>query len=196
MPALAHPLATVEEYFALEQASQDKHEFYHGRITAMAGGSLNHSVISGNAITELNLALRATGGKCLVLNSDMRLAVKVGAHYTYADAVVVCGKPAYHPKRRDTITNPVLIVEVPSPSTERVDRGRKSVDYRKVPSLQEYLLLSQFEPRAELYRRQPDGSWQVQDWNGLEAVVELESAGIPLRLAEVYRNVEFETEEG
>ena len=190
MSALAHPLASVEEYFALEDASPDRHEYYRGRILAMAGGTYDHGAIGANVIGELRLALK--GKACQVVTSDVRLAASTGTHYTYTDAMVVCGKPVYAGQRRDTVLNPTVVVEVLSPSTERSDRGRKLTDYQKLDSLREYLLVSQIEPRAESYRRQPDGTWAYREWRGLEATVTLESVDAQLRMSEIYEKIEFE----
>ena len=194
MSAQQTPLPTVEDYLAFDRTSDGKYEFYRGQITAMAGGSPNHSQIIAAVTALLWLALRQR--PCRVFTTDARLAADSESHYTYPDVMVVCGELRFIDPRRDTMNNPALIVEVLSASTERADHGRKFADYRKLESLSEYLLLSQFEPRAELYRRQPDGSWSLIEWTGLDAIVTLESIQTQLRLAEVYEKVAFEPEAG
>ena len=126
MSALAHPLATVEEYLAFDDATPGRHEYYRGYILAMAGGTYRHGVVSGNVITALNNALE--GKPCSVTTSDVRLAVDLESHYTYPDVMVVCGEPVFTTRSAHTVRNPVVIVEVLSPSTERADRGRKFTD--------------------------------------------------------------------
>lgn len=192
MSALAQPLATVDEYFALETASAVRHEYYRGHVIAMAGGSFFHGVIIGNVTRELGN--RLLEGPCRVIPTEVRLAAEFDAHYTYPDVQVVCGKPVYQIGRPHTITNPVVLVEVLSPSTERADRGRKFADYRKLTSLREYMMVSQFEPKVELFRRGADGVWILLEFSGLDALVSLESLGIAVPLAEIYRKIEFEPE--
>jgi Uma2 family endonuclease len=108
---------------------------------------------------------------------------------------VVCGDTAFSDKHRDTITNPVLLVEVLSPGTEMTDRVRKLEGYQAIPSLDEYLLVSQFKPRVELYRRQSDGSWSYHVSQGLDGRITLQSVSAELNLADVYSQIEFATSE-
>lgn len=170
MAAPSIPFVTVEEYLEFERNAEQKHEYYRGRILAMAGGSPNHSLISASLAALLWNATRGT--TCQVFNSDLRLAVDQASHY-----------------------NATLICEV-SPSTERADRGRKFTDYQHISSLREYLLVSQFDPCVELFRRQPDGKWSYEKIEGLHASVRLESIGAELKLLEIYEKVEFEPEAG
>lgn len=184
---------TPEEYLAAEEKSEIRHEYYRGVMMAMAGGSTMHALIGANVTAALNLALRR--GPCRVYSSDARVAAAGdGSHFTYADVVVECSAPRLNPGWHQTLTSPVLIVEVLSPSTERADRGRKAIDYRRLESLREYLLVSQFEPRVELYRRTPSGAWELHDFTGLDAVIPLTSVDCTLALADVYDKVIFEPE--
>ncbi len=107
---------------------------------------------------------------------------------------VICGEPVFQRGRSRTVMNPVLIVEVLSPSTEAVDRGRKFADYRKLPTLREYVMISQYEPRVEVYRLGLGGQWTLFEYLGLEKGVQLESPGIELAVTEIYRRVNFEPE--
>jgi len=129
--------------------------------------------------------------RCLVTPSDLRVWVAPAGLYTYPDVVVVCGEPRYADDRRDTLLNPLLIIEVLSPSTEAYDRGFKSAQYRALESLQEYALVSQSEPRAEVFRPQPGGHWLLSEFVGLEAVCRLEGVDVSVALSEVYDNVIF-----
>ncbi len=193
MAAPSLRLLTPEQYLAAEEKAETKHEYYRGMMLAMAGGSTVHSQIGTSVAAVLWTALRR--GPCRVYTSDARVAAAGdGSHFTYADVVVACGELRGDNRWRETLMSPVLIVEVLSPSTESADRGRKAIDYRKLESLREYLLISQFEPRVELYRRTPGGAWELLDFTGLDAVIPLASVDCTLALADAYDKVIFEPE--
>jgi Uma2 family endonuclease len=148
---------TPEEYLAFERASDQKHEYVDGEVFAMAGGTYDHSLIGQNVTRELGNALLER--PCDVHGSDMRIKVAASSRYFYADALVVCGQPIFEDDAHDTILNPKLVVEVLSDSTERYDRGEKFTHYRKLESLEDYVLVSQTEPLVEHYHREPLGAW-------------------------------------
>jgi Uma2 family endonuclease len=184
---------TPEEYLKIERAAEFRSEYFNGCMYAMAGGSYRQAVI----INNLSFALRSEFGnrQCQVTTNDVRVRVDPGGLYTYPDLVVVCGQPKYADNHRDTILNPVLIIEVLSPSTEAYDRGFKSAQYRALASLQEYALVSQTEPRIEIFRRRAEGDWFFAESAGLEAACRMESVGCTLGLSAVYENVTFGDEE-
>jgi Uma2 family endonuclease len=191
MSALAQEkFITPEEYLALDRAATVRSEYYDGEMFLMAGASRKHNIISSNANTMLNLALR--NGPCEVYVSDMRTRIHRSNNYVYPDVVVACSEPEFDDDNADVLLNPTLVVEVLSPGTEKHDRGLKFDLYRRAPSLTEYLLLKQHIPHAMLYRRQPDGSWLLRDFIGLESVVQLESVGCELKLADLYHKVQFQ----
>jgi Uma2 family endonuclease len=181
------PLLSAAEYFALERESPQKHEYFRGELFAMAGGSFRHSQISSAFIGELRARLKGSG--CHVLNSDMRICVDPSGLCTYPDISVVCGNPQFLDERSDTLLNPVLLIEVLSPSTERHDRAFKFSQYMKLASLREYALVSQAEPRVELYRRVETGHWLAADWRGLQATCEFSSVNCRVPLADIYNDV-------
>jgi Uma2 family endonuclease len=191
MIAARHPRTTVEEYLAMERASEIRHEYFDGEIYAMAGARRNHILITGNLATTLNVQLR--GKSCEVYLTDMRVRVSP-KHYAYPDVVVVCDKPEFADGEMDILLNPRLIIEVLSTSTEKYDRGKKFAAYRDLEALQEYVLVSQYDPHIEHYVRQGE-KWVLSDTIGLESVVELPSIGCTLKLADVYAKVEFVPEE-
>lgn len=191
MAVAAKPSWTPNEYLAMERTSEEKHEYLDGEIYSMSGASRKHNLVMANALASLHSQLRQS--PCVVFPSDMR--VKVNARmYTYPDISVVCAPPEFEETIQDTLLNPTLIIEVLSPSTESYDRGRKFQHYRTLPSLQEYLLISQDAARAEQYVRQPDNTWLLSDAVGLEASLELRSIYCRLSLADVYEKVSFESE--
>jgi Uma2 family endonuclease len=189
MSAQAQPRLTPEQYLAAERAAEFRHEYYNGQIYAMSGGSYRHGQIIGNLTTELNNALKRR--PCSVVPNDLRLRVSPDGLYTYPDVIVICGEPRFADDQHDTLLNPALIVEVLSPSTEAYDRGFKSAQYRTVESLQEYALVSQLEPRVEVFRRQSGGHWLLSEAIGLEAVCHFESLDCAVPLAEIYAKVTF-----
>jgi Uma2 family endonuclease len=152
---------THEEYLAQENASATKHELIHGEIFAMSGGTVEHGALAANVIGELRALVRDRG--CRVLTSDVRIRVEATGMVTYPDASVACPPIQVDPQDRFAVLNPVLIVEVLSNSTEDYDRHDKLAHYRRIPSLRDYLLVSQNERRIEHYRRNDDGSWTFRD---------------------------------
>lgn len=189
MAALPQPRWTAEQYLELERASEIRHEFYRGEMFAMAGASLAHGMIVMNFGSELRSALRKSS--CQVVSTDLRVQISKNESYTYPDIVIVCDPPAFHDDRSDTLLNPAVLIEVLSPSTEAYDRGLKSAQYRTVASLKEYVLVSQFEARVEVFRRQEGGGWLLTEAVGLEDVCKLPSLGCEVPLAEIYSKVEF-----
>jgi Uma2 family endonuclease len=190
MAAQPQPRLTPQQYLELERAAETRHEYYNGRMYAMAGGSLRHALITLNLAGELRAALKKR--PCLVMSGDLRTRVAEDGLYTYPDVVVVCGEPQFADNRGDTVLNPMLLIEVLSPGTEGYDRGFKSAQYRTLESLQEYVLVSQTEARAEVYSRQTGNHWLLTEAVGLEAVCELTSVKCQIPLAEVYDKVSFE----
>jgi Uma2 family endonuclease len=192
MSAHALPRITPEEYLAIERAAEFRSEYYGGKMYAMAGASHGHVLIVLNLGAELRQALK--GRPCEVYPIDMRLRVSPKGLFTYPDLMVVCGAPVFAGDRKDTVTNPVLIIEVLSKSTEAHDRGFKFAQYRTVESLQEYVLVSQTEPRIERFRRQPNNQWILNESVGMDAALSLESIDCQIPMAEIYDKVEFTVE--
>jgi Uma2 family endonuclease len=175
---------TFAEYIALEEKSETKHELVNGEIYAMARGTPEHGRLTARMIQVLGAALK--GRPCEVFSSDVRLRVRAAGLATYPDVSVVCGRLEIDPENRNTITNPLVIVEVLSDSTEQYDRTIKLAHYRKIESLRDYLLVAQDEARIEHYRRNDDGTWTLRDVSPPD-VVRL-STGVELPVADVYRN--------
>jgi Uma2 family endonuclease len=157
---------------------------------AMSGGKYNHGCVIANLTGELHAALKRT--TCRVAPNDLRVRVAPNGLYTYPDIVTVCGTPEFADNEADTLVNPVLIIEVLSPSTEAYDRGFKAAQYRSLPSLNEYALVSQFEPRIEIFRRQTTGDWLLAEYAGKEAICRFASVNCEVALADVYDRIVFE----
>jgi Uma2 family endonuclease len=150
---------SAAQYLEWERLELGKHEFHDGEVYPMAGGSPRHNLLSSAIAAELRTVTRPLG--CHTLSSDQRIAVTPQERYVYADAVVVCGKLETEANAHDVLTNPGVIVEVLSASTESHDRGMKWTAYQRLASLTDYLMLSQAQVRIEHYRREADG-WHYQ----------------------------------
>ena len=159
MTAIGAQKWTPEEYLATERSALRKHEYFGGEIFAMAGATERHDTITANVTTALGNALR--GGPCRPHTSDMRIHIPATGLYTYSDGLVVCG-PQFTDETRDTLVNPAVLFEVLSDSTEGYDRGRKFDNYRSIPSLKDYVLVSQHEILVEHFVRQDDGTWNLR----------------------------------
>ena len=181
---------TPEEYLRIERAAEWKSEYIDGEMFAMAGASPSHVLIATNLAAELHDQLRDT--PCATFTADLRVATDRLRHYTYPDVIVVCGPLEFVDARKDTITNPTLIVEVLSESTEKYDRGAKFERYRGMKSLTEYMLVSQDRVHIELCTRQLNGTWVLRDWNDLDAEIGLTSPPCRVKIAEVYARVAFD----
>ena len=177
---------TSEEYLKLERKALDKSEYYQGEIFAMTGASRKHNLISGNVIRELGNQLK--GRPCEVYPSDMRVRVRPTGLYTYPDVSVVCGEPLFDDSRGDTLLNPTVLIEVLSPSTEAYDRGEKFAQYRRLDSLQDYVLIAQDTVRVEHYRRRGE-LWVLSEMNDLDDELQLKSIDCTVPLREIYDKV-------
>lgn len=181
---------TLEQYWIAEDAADVRHEYRDGILYAMAGGSAQHVWITGNVFGSLHNALKDR--PCRVASRDMRVYAASLQSVMYPDVVVAC-EPIQMASATGnaTITNPTLIVEVLSPSTERKDRGWKFKAYQTIPSFQQYVLVSKTAPFVELFTRSAEGFWMYKFFDGLEAEADLSSIGVSLPLSEIYSRVEF-----
>lgn len=190
MSAAPQPRLSFDDWLAIERtATEQRSEYVAGEVFAMAGGSEEHNLIALNVGAELRNQLK--NRPCRVYPSDMKVHIAADDVGAYPDVMVVCGERAFHDGRRDLITNPILIVEVLSDSTEAYDRGDKFHHYRRLGSLQAYLLLSQTRMQAELFLRQPDGTWSLSSYEGPTDSIPLHLIEAELSLAEVYDKVEL-----
>jgi Uma2 family endonuclease len=179
---------TEEQYLAIERAAEFRSEFLDGEMFAMSGGSMEHASIQTNILVELSLALRGT--PCRAFGPDLRIKVS-SRMYTYPDVSVVCGKPLLADEHEDNLLNPVVIVEVLSPSTEKYDRGLKFQQHRTIASLRDYILIDQGQMRIEQYTRQPDDTWSLRDYQRPEQELKIDSIGASIPLQRIYDRVEL-----
>ena len=177
-----------EEYLAWERKADTKHEYLRGEIIAMSGASRVQSLIVTNISGELYIQLK--GRTCEVHTNDMRVQTSPEISYFYPDILVVCGEPRFEDNTFDTLLNPIVLVEVLSPSTAAYDRGEKFKHYQQLTSLREYVLVSQDEVHVELYRQQ-ETQWKPIEFRSLGNILSLASIDCELTLSDIYNRVEF-----
>jgi len=190
MTALEKRLYSEDEYLELERESDTRHEYFQGELFAMAGGSEAHALISHNV--DVRLGVQILERSCRVYGSDMRVKVEATGLHTYPDLSALCGPSEFASASRTTLLNPSLIVEVLSKSTQGYDKSEKFKQYRKIPSLRDYLMISQHGVYVEHYSKQPDGYWRLESYEALEDTFTLESIGCVLTLEVVYWKVDLE----
>ena len=190
MQQAAVTLISEEEYLEGENLSETKHEYYRGEVFAMAGASRRHNLIVTNIIGELRTQLK--GKPCRTYPSDMRLRIDLTGLYTYPGIMVVCGEEQFADENQNTLLNPDVIVEVLSDSTEGYDRGVKFQSCRQLPSLREYVLISQNAQKIERYARDDRNRWTLTETDEQHPEMVLESIGCRLELAEVYDKTELQ----
>lgn len=181
---------SLDEYFALEEAGEVRYEYWDGEIICMSGGSLAHLQISDNVFFRLRLQLE--GGQCRAFTSLLPVKTPSLLPYRYPDVTVGCAELRFERIRGvDALINPVLIVEVLSPTTAMRDRNEKFKAYQMIESFREYLLISQDAPHVRHYVRQSDGEWTYADVTDLNAVLRLDSIGCTLSMLDIYEDVTF-----
>ena len=178
---------TPADYLAFERSHPDKHEFVDGQIVLQAGGSRNHALIGTNVTSSLHQQLRQR--PCMVYGSDMRVVIPQARRYVYPDITVLCGAASFEDALDDSLTNPTLIIEILSPSTERYDRGKKFQAYQTLDSFQEYLLIAQDATMIEHFVRRSDKLWTFDVITDANAVITLTSIDCTLRVEDIYEKI-------
>jgi len=196
-----HLIFTVDEYLAAERDSNERHEFLDGLIYAMAGESPDHGTICSNLTAAL--VTQVKGSPCQVWSKDTKVRSgplpaskwKNKGLFSYPDLVAVCGKGEYLDEHRDVLLNPRVIIEVLSPATEAFDRGEKFLRYQNwLPTLTDYLLVSQSSPIVTHYIKQENGGWLLYFYEGLEQTFSIQSINCSISLADIYDRIVFPEE--
>jgi Uma2 family endonuclease len=178
---------TFEEYLKLEALAEEKSEYHGGNIVTMAGGTRNHSLITSNTSTALNIALDKMGKDCIVYSPDVLVRIDKFNKGLYPDVSVVCeDNEAENP---NILTNPILLIEVLSKSSKDYDRGAKFEYYRSIPSFQEYMIIYQTTPKIQTWYKEEENLWRIGNAEGLDAVVNLHSIGITIALKDIYKKI-------
>jgi len=194
----AHKLTqlTVKEYIAQEIATNTKYEYHNGSIYALAGGTLNHGLICGNIYAGLRNKLSAKASNCLPFNSEVRLHIDKSNSYVYPDCMVICGDIERGKEETETVTNPIVIFEVLSKSTAEYDRGDKFFLYQKIPTFKEYVLIEQKKYVVDVhYKNNKSDLWQIIRYEGIDAVVKINSLGIEITMEELYYRTSIDLDE-
>ncbi|MBK9452832.1 MAG: Uma2 family endonuclease [Bacteroidetes bacterium] len=181
---------SANDYLIYLDSIEGRAEFYDGQIFDMAGGSNNHSKIGVNCSSALLSAL--SHKDCSVYGADANLAIDAANAIVMPDVHVVCGDEKYSNQNSKIHTNAIVVVEVLSPSTGLHDRGGKFHIYMKIPTLQEYVLIDQFQPQVDVLRRSDTGFWLFQSYSGMEEVIHLASLDIDIPLSSIYAKVKFD----
>ena len=182
-----------EEYLQREDAATERHEYFKGEIFSTAGGTHNHEMVGGNMFAALHRHARGRG--CTAYGSNMKILVKQNDLYTYPDAMLICGQIEFAPGRKDIVTNPLLIVEVLSTSTQSYDRGDKFALYRHIPTFAHYLLILVDQPQIE-YHQKSNRGWLLTEIGGLEATLQLPELEFELPFTELYAGVDWLSDVG
>ncbi|MFB2877490.1 Uma2 family endonuclease [Floridanema aerugineum] len=182
-----------EEYLALEEAAESKSEYYDGEIVPMTGGTTNHNQIALNVSVALSIAFKRKDYR--VFMGDVRLWIPKKRSYTYPDVTVIAGKPEYFEQRKDTVTNPQVIVEVLSKSTKDYDRGGKFQFYQTIPSFQEYILIDQNQRFIEQFSKQENKRWSYCVYDEEDLALVFSSFAVEVSLEDIYEKVDFDAEE-
>jgi Uma2 family endonuclease len=182
---------TQSEYLAMERSALDiKYEYFEGEIFAMVGARKNHVRINANLTRKIGNKFEANNTPCEVWPNDMRVKIENG--YVYPDIAISCKDAEFEDNEFDTLTNPIVIIEILSESTEAFDRGKKFGFYQAIPTLQEYILVSQDRYYVEQFIRTNDGKWEYLSLKNIDQILKMESVHCELPLSEIYWDIEFE----
>lgn len=184
---------TPEEYLELEEKAEVRNEYIDGEIKPMTGGTTNHNKIAGNFYKKFPDSI--DGQNYDIYINDVKLWLPKYRIYTYPDVMVIKGEPIYEGSGTTKIINPSLIVEVLSNSTKNYDKGDKFKYYRSIPSFQEYILIDQYSFAVEQYAKQSQGQWLFKEYEGKDAILNLDSVKLEMSFKDIYARVEFETSE-
>jgi Uma2 family endonuclease len=188
MGALPVARLTVDEYLALDRKAEIPSEYHDGEMFPIEAVSVAHSTISLGLGSLLRQHLAKS--PCRAFDSPLRVRVSP-SKFVIPDLMVICGKAVLTDEHQDTVTNPKVIVEILSPSTEGYDYGQKFQLYRQLASFEEYVLVAQDRPRVEIFRKSSDVRWVLRTFEGLDASIEIESLGLTLAMRDVYEDVEL-----
>lgn len=180
---------TEEKYLESEETSAERHEYYKGEVFAMSGGSINHESIIGDSYFAIRSHLQKKS--CKVFTSNLKIHIEANSLFTYPDLSIFCEQLKTYKTRQDAVTNPTVIIEVLSPSTQNYDRGDKFMLYRDIPSLKEYLLISSTQVLVEHYIKQEDNKWQLSVYKQIEDVIIIQAIGFTTAISVFYENSDF-----
>lgn len=179
---------TVEEYFAMDDASERPLEYHNGELFPMVAATPQHSVIL--ASVTISLGVRLKGGPCFLAGAPR--VQTTASNYVYPDIAVICGGFKYSAESANAITNPTVIVEILSPTTADFDHGGKFALYSRLPSFTEYVLIAQDQAMVEVFYKESEVQWILRKYEGLNSIIKLGSLGIEIPATEIYAGIEFQ----
>ena len=182
---------TFEEYLVMEEQAKYKSEYQDGKIIPIESATNRHAKIISNSHFVVQAALRKKQSTCGVYDGSVKVYFDQFDHGVYPDVMVICDTPQLYKEREDVVINPLLIIEVLSPSTSSYDRGDKFMEYRSLPSFKEYVLIAQDKPKVETWHKMEENVWRISHAEGLENSVHLISIDIDLPLRDIYHLVDF-----
>jgi len=185
-PKLAYH--TIEEYLEQEEAAEFKSEYEDGIIRAMSGGSLDHSIIGGNIITQLQIQIKNKGLNCTPFNGDARIYIDNANSFVYPDASVTCDEVEVSEEDKNAYVNPILVVEVLSKSTGSYDRVDKFHKYCSLPSFKEYVLIDQYKPVVDVLYKEGSDYWKMVTTIGLDKSIYLHTLDVHVSMQDIYQN--------
>jgi Uma2 family endonuclease len=188
-PAIAYgkEKMSIEAYLEMENAADEKHEYYKGEIFAMSGAKVPHNIIAGNLFAMLFNRLK--GKKCKPFNSDQRIHIPSNSLFTYPDISIICGEVITLNNDDYNALNPSVIIEVLSKSTKNYDRGEKFKLYRDIKTLKEYILVDSESIHIEIFRLNENDHWELEEYSSLANAVIIKAIGETIFLSEIYDNV-------
>ena len=178
-----------QKYLDTERLALDKHEYFEGEVFAMSGASIVHNVLFKN--TYIDLGIKLKGKKCQPYGSDLRIHIPKNSLYTYPDISIICDEIETTDDKFDTITNPSVLFEILSPSTQKYDRIEKFDLYREIDSLKEYIMINSEKILVLQYIRNPDNSWLMMEYKSLDTSFTIQTVAVELKLSDIYFDINF-----
>ncbi len=182
-------LYSISEYLKLEEESAEKNEYHNGKVVAMSGGTLAHSILANRIGRLVENGIDANEQDCVAGNSDLKIFIEKANRFVYPDVTILCDDPEYFNNNKQAIINPIIIIEVLSDSTEKYDRGEKFRMYSSLPSFKEYILIDQHQPIVDSLFRENASYWKMQTTIGLDKSFPIHSLGFEINMADLYKKV-------
>jgi len=182
-----------EDYLTMELTAPERHEYFEGTIYAMTGATDNHLFIVGNLSSEIQSFVKGKG--CRVSTSDLRITTPHFESYMYPDISITCGKAEKKEGVFNTSTNPSVIIEVTSESTEKYDRGYKYIYYLQIPSLKEYIIVDSVRCKVEINRKLENGNWVKLVTEDINGSIFISTINMNIAIKDIYFEVSFDSTE-
>jgi Uma2 family endonuclease len=187
--SLINQTYTFDEYLAMEELDTEKHEYKNGEIVSMTGGTTEHNKIALNFAANLKFSLKKQN--YIIFIGDVKLWIPTYSEATYPDIMLIEGEPNYYGTSKTVITNPSLIVEVLSKSTQNYDQGEKFCYYRSIPEFKEYILISQYQCYVMQFNKTNQNKWVLSEYRNDNSALSLQAVKFNISFEDIYENVNF-----